>query len=92
MLSLIPGSKLNLSSLQVEKLLAHAPGKVRVIAPFEVGDRIIYRVPGDPEEGPFQVIEISESHGQWWALVAKKGSHAWIHEVLVVKVDRKEGM
>lgn len=59
-------------------------------APFSVGDCIVYRVPGDSPEGPFKVIEISESYGQWWALVAKPHSYAWICEVLVVKASQQK--
>jgi hypothetical protein len=58
-------------------------------APFAVGDSIVYRVPGDSPEGPFEVIETSQSRGQWWALVAKEGSHAWIHECLMVKEEQR---
>ena len=57
------------------------------LAPFEVGDTLIYQVPGDPQEGPFEVVGISESRGQWWAMVAKAHSYAWIHECLLTKVQ-----
>ena len=103
-LILIPGSRLNLSSLQAEKLLAHAPGKIRVIAPFAVGDSIVYRVPGDPQEGPFEVIMVSPGHyqGGWWAVVLKPSEkegaepkpdtteQAFIHQVLIERVIPKK--
>ena len=91
-LILIPGSRLNLSRLQAEKLLAQAPGKIRVIAPFEVGDRIVYRVPGDPEEGPFEVVMVSPDHfqGGWWAVVLKPNGLVYIQQILVKHVIPKE--
>ena len=62
----------------------------RQSAPFAVGDSIVYRVPGDSPEGPFEVVELSESHGQWWALVAKAHSYAWVHACLVVKESQQK--
>jgi hypothetical protein len=66
-----------------------APQRETPPSPFDVGDKVTYQVPGDPEEGPFKVIEITESHGQWWALVAKPHSYAWVHEVLVAKEEQQ---
>jgi len=42
-------------------------------APFAVGDSIVYRVPGDPEKGPFEVVDVSQDSrkGGWWAEVLK---------------------
>ena len=44
-------------------------------APFAVGDMLTYRVPGDPEEGPFEVVMVSPDRyrGGWWMVVGKNG-------------------
>ena len=86
---LTPGQPVSVSSDRGLKILKKCGSKVRVVQPFDVGDCLSYQVAQDPQEGPFRVVEISESHGQWWALVAKKGSHAWIHEILVVKEEQR---
>jgi hypothetical protein len=86
---LTPGQPVLVPSDRGLKILKKCGAKVRAVSPFVVGDSIAYRVPGDPEEGPFEVVEITESHGQWWALVAKNKSHAWIPEVLVVKEEQR---
>jgi len=48
-------------------------------------------VPGDPEEGPFEVIEVSpDTHkGGWWTLVSKPEGPAWIHSRIVKAVSGK---
>ena len=82
----------------------HSVIKTKQAAPFEVGDRIVYRVPGDPEKGPFEVIMISPDHfqGGWWAVVLKPSENeeaerkpdtlepAFIHQILVERVIPKE--
>ena len=87
---LIPGQPVLVPPDRGWKILKKCGPKVRAVQPFDVGAWLYYQVPGDPEEGPFEVVEVGpDTHqGGWWALVAKKDSHVWIHEVIVVKVDR----
>ncbi len=75
-------------------------------APFEVGDCITYRVPGDPEKGPFEVVDVSQDSrkGGWWAVVLKPSENeegepkpdtlalAPIHQILVTRVIPKESL
>lgn len=85
---LIPGQTVDVSAERGAKILKKCGAKVRAVQPFDVGDCLSYQVAQEAQEGPFEVVETTESHGQWWALVVKKNSHAWIHQALVVKVDR----
>ena len=73
-------------------------------APFAVGDRLTYRVPDDPEEGPFEVVMVSPDHirGGWWAVVVKPSEKegaepksdtpatVFIHQRVVTQVIPKE--
>lgn len=73
-------------------------------APPEVGDRISYQVPSDPEKGPFEVVDVSQDNrkGGWWAVVLKPSENeegepkpdtlalASIHQIIVTRVIPKE--
>lgn len=58
-------------------------------APFAVGDKLVYRIPGHPEEGPFEVVMVSPDQGGWWALVSKPNIQAWIHQIIVKAIIPK---
>ncbi len=74
--------------------------------PFTIGDYLSYQVPGDPEKGPFEVVDVSQDSrkGGWWAEVLKPSENeegepkpdtlalAPIHQILVTRVIPKESL
>ena len=88
---LLPGKPVQVDEERGKKVLAKCGPKVRAVQPFDVGDCLSYQVAQDPQQGPFRVAEVAPdlSHGQWWALVEKPGSLAWIHERIMTKVESK---
>ena len=85
-----PGEPIIVAPDRGLKIFKKCGPKVKAVQLFDVGAWLYYQVPGDPEEGPFEVVMVGpDTHqGGWWAVVAKKDSHVWIHEVIVGKVDR----
>jgi len=86
-ISLVPGQPVQVDQERGLKILKKCGDKVRVPAPFKVGDQIVYQVPGDPEEGPYQVVEVLPDgpYPRWYAIVEKDGALVIIGQELIVR-------
>ena len=90
------GTPVQVSNDRGERIIKKCGGKVRVVgaSPFEVGDRISYRVPGESVEGPCPVVDVllDSRHPRWYALVEKGNALVLIGQEIVIETIAPSGL
>ncbi len=93
-LQLKPGCPVNLTEDWALKLLAKAPGKVRMVEPhalaFQPGDLIHWQAMDGKTYGPAVVEHVTVCDGRTWAFVQYDGIDRWVSEVIITAVERGE--
>ncbi len=90
-LQLKPGFPVNMAEDRALKLLAKAPGKVRMVQPhaltFQLGDLIHWQTWDGKTHGPALVEHVTFSEGRTWAFVRYDGIDRWVSEVIITAVE-----
>ena len=93
-LQLKPGRPVNLAEDRALKLLAKAPGKVRMVEPqalaFQPGDLIHWQTWDGKIRGPAVVEHVTLFDGRIWAFVRYESIERCVSELIITAVERGE--